>query len=258
MVRSRLARVVVGTVLSLAGAVVLVAVTHAATGVPTVDLLTDVTAVGGLTPWAGGLSTLGLLGWCAAAVALGIAAWVRRQDGHGGPSARYLAEAAVLVGLVLIDDAYLLHEDVIPRAFGIHEYVVYGVYAVVAAGWGWRWRRQLRAAPASLIVAILALGASVVADAVGPVKELLEVLPVHTLVVEELFKLAGIGAVVVFAGGEVRAAVHQAVGRRAAAPRSLRTGAVDAPGGGSGAGRPVAVTRRPDEPAAAAQGAGRR
>jgi hypothetical protein len=222
---------VIGCTVSVLAAVGLVASAHAVTGVAAVDLVTDPAAVAELTPWTGALSTLGLMGWCVAATVLGVAGWMRARTGGVRPRAGFLAEAAVLVALVLLDDAYQLHEDVLPQALRIGEFVIYGVYVAAAAAWAWRRRQELRAGPASLIVAVLALATSVAADAVGPVNEVLSVLPGHTIVAEELLKLAGIAATVAFSMGELRTAMEHLSSRPALAEDQA---------GAQGAARPVA------------------
>ena len=103
-----------------------------------VILFQDVTSVGLLTrdpsvtaeePWyLGAASSLGIIGWAAATAFFVLGALVvGRADGQG---ARALAMAGLYSFVLLIDDFFLLHDDILLRALG-SELPTYAAYAVL-------------------------------------------------------------------------------------------------------------------------------
>jgi hypothetical protein len=75
-------------------------------------------------PWyTGFLSQLGIFGWAAAAVSCALAASLLTHRMR-----QFFIASAALTLLLGLDDAYLLHERVLPEYFGLNELVVYSVY----------------------------------------------------------------------------------------------------------------------------------
>lgn len=130
--------------------------------------------------YVGWVSHAGVLGWAAAA-ATGLAG-ARMHRGDRG-------RAALMVGGLLslglaVDDLYLVHESLVPRYTPLPEETVLAGWAVVTVAWlvGFRrWALGQRALPL-LVVAGVALGASVAADLVGA-----------GVLTEESLKLFGVG-----------------------------------------------------------------
>lgn len=106
------------------------------------NLTADVAATADVQPWTGAYSTLGLIVWGVMVGALILAALV--TSGRGDvESARFFAVTAALAGYLAIDDALLLHEDVLPEDIGFPEPVFYLTLLVAAAAWLYAYRSVL-------------------------------------------------------------------------------------------------------------------
>jgi hypothetical protein len=146
----------------------------------------------------GFISNLGLVGWGAAATVLGLTA---AMLGHG-PRARYLAWTAALLVVILLDDALLLHEVVLPEHAGLPESVVYALYWLLGAAWLAAFRRQILREDAVLLgLAGGALALSLVLDA-------LDLVP---LAVEDAPKYVGIVSLVAYAVREAQRRLRPAL-----------------------------------------------
>jgi hypothetical protein len=125
----------------------------------------DVTAIAGLHPLAGALSSFGILLWCAAAVACAFAAMVLRGAGRA-EEARFLAASAVLSVYLMFDDLFGLHEDLAARYLGIDEDIVFVVLGIGVAAYLFVFRRIILTTSLDVLVAaVVFLAASVAVDA---------------------------------------------------------------------------------------------
>jgi hypothetical protein len=125
-------------------------------------LVQEPTAVAGLPPWTGLLSTLGGIAMCCAG-AVAFAAGGRRGRGAVG---RELGALTVVLGL---DDLLQLHESVVPGLTGLPEEAVLAGYPAAVLLIGLRHREVLRhLVTPVVVVAVLLLGASVALDVLGP------------------------------------------------------------------------------------------
>lgn len=98
------------------------------------NLLRDAVEVGRVAVVSGFFSTLGVMGWAMAAGACFMAGWVLHIRGDRRASIYPLATG--LLAIVLgIDDAFLVHEVLAPRRFGIPENAVLASYGVLAGAW---------------------------------------------------------------------------------------------------------------------------
>jgi hypothetical protein len=146
----------------LSGKVLLLHLTH---DVPIGNLTRDPAAVGGLPVYTGYLSQIGILLWsAAAAVCLFSAASIKN-----GPSSRdfrsFLVCSGLLTLLLGVDDTFLLHEEVFPRA-GIPEKLVFASYAGIACLYLVRfWDKVLQTEFLLLAFALSLFGFSVTMDA---------------------------------------------------------------------------------------------
>lgn len=105
-------------------------------------------------PWyLGFASSLGVVGWAIAAGFFGLGAILVQRRGGRGVDALGLAVAYSL--LLLVDDLYLLHDDILLRVVGSEE-PVYAVYALLGILWATRARRYLNRPTAILLVATIA------------------------------------------------------------------------------------------------------
>jgi hypothetical protein len=100
--------------------------------------LRDIAATGKLPFFAGFVSQLGGMLWCAAMTVCFFSLLVlRRQNGVPAVSKRFLLQAGVLTIVLLLDDIFLFHEEVAPHYLHIGEkfvmlsYLLLGVAFVV-------------------------------------------------------------------------------------------------------------------------------
>jgi len=103
-------------------------------GIDDAQLLLDPAALAGLPWYTGLISNVGVLGWTVAAVAAAAGARVCAL-GDRPAAARFLRQAALLGGLLTIDDLFLLHSSVFPEAFGVSKRVILIGYLALAGMW---------------------------------------------------------------------------------------------------------------------------
>lgn len=115
---------------------------HEVKGHPYFKLTGDPAAIAGAPAWFGFFSQAGLFFWSAAASFCALAYAVLR--GHGGKPAptRFLLATSALSALLLVDDAYLLHEQVLPR-FGVPEFIVLFGYVALGSAYLWFFRKLM-------------------------------------------------------------------------------------------------------------------
>jgi hypothetical protein len=164
--------------------------------VDTLSLTRDPSATTGVGPQVGIISTLGLILWGAAAAVLALAATLVET----GSDAAFFACTAGALGLLLVDDALLLHEKILPDA-GIPQDLVYAVYVIGAVAWLFAFRRQI----ADSRVILLALGGAGFAASIG-----LDVLDARQSV-EDYAKYVGIATIFAWAFDEARRHLRPAV-----------------------------------------------
>lgn len=150
-------------------------VTSKASGVEIRDLTRDPAAVADAPWYIGLLSTAGVLLW-GGLVALCLVGWrvCRSFETHGtaGPAGRepgtFLLASAVLFAVLGIDDAFMLHDRVLPDYLGIREYMIYLAYMLGFALYAWRFRRVILRGEFVLMGAGLGmLGLSMTIDKLG-------------------------------------------------------------------------------------------
>ncbi len=153
-----------GTILLL----LLVVVARLAWHIPVGDLTRDPATVAGTHPFVGWLSNVGVLGWCAtASICLFTASVLRRRD-HRPDTARFLLAAGLFTLLMLIDDQFLLHDEVFPKYLGVSETLWYLFYAVAFAGLIVVFHEQIQRSNYGLLcVSVACLGLSVAFDVVS-------------------------------------------------------------------------------------------
>jgi hypothetical protein len=104
-------------------------------------LTRDLASIGGLPPFAGFLSQTGLLLWAASAAICLVGA--RALAGRGNRSTRsFLTSAGLLTVVLCIDDAFQLHENVLPF-FGIPEVFVLGGYVFLMVGFLFKYHQRI-------------------------------------------------------------------------------------------------------------------
>ncbi|QJE74035.1 hypothetical protein HHL28_13875 [Aerophototrophica crusticola] len=151
--------------------------------------LRDPAGAGGLPPYAGFFSNLGVLAWWAAAVACVLAALVVRWGQNRRDS---LADAAAAGGglsaVLALDDLLLVHEALLPLYVGLDERWALAAYGTGALAYLWRFRAvHLRMETGLMAASIALLAASLVVD-------LMELDGAKALLLEDGAKFGGICA----------------------------------------------------------------
>jgi hypothetical protein len=100
---------------------------HLVEGIPIGNLTRDPVAVAGLPAYTGYLSQVGILFWSAAAAISIFCAVNIRQDASSHGLRAFLVCSGLLTLMLGFDDAFLIHEEVLPHA-GVPEKVVFAGY----------------------------------------------------------------------------------------------------------------------------------
>jgi hypothetical protein len=101
---------------------------------PVMLLTRDPAAVAEMNPFIGFLSNVGLMLWSATAAIcfFGSAQMYSRKTGLR--MARFLLLSGIFTLLLLFDDTFQLHENVLPGYFHLLQYQTYTIYAVITLG----------------------------------------------------------------------------------------------------------------------------
>lgn len=140
-------------------------VVERAKGIPIGELTRDAAKVDGVAPYAGFVSNLGALIWCVAAVVTLMAAVLyRRARGWDGWTVLLLFAGAFST-LLLVDDLFLLHDEILPVYANIPQKAVLLGYVLLAGAFVALFYRQIRVtAFAPLALAAVFFAASIVVD----------------------------------------------------------------------------------------------
>lgn len=162
-------------------------------GVDVTRLMRDPLVVAGAPALTGFVSNLGVLLWSAAAGACFVAALGLRRRAGGRVRAEFFAAAGGLTTILVLDDLYQLHEEVIPGLFGRGETLAMLAYVLLTMAFVLRYRRTLLAGEYPLlVVAGGAFAVSIGIDYVGLIGIDPESLGSAGQVVEDGAKLTGI------------------------------------------------------------------
>jgi hypothetical protein len=179
---------VVGRWLVGAGALAAVFVVLHVTAVDTLSLTRDPSTTTGVGPEVGVLSTLGLILWGSSTAVLALAATLVQSSAD----ILFLCCTAGAIGVLLVDDALLLHEKVLPDA-GVPQDVVYVVYLAGALAWAIAFRREIGAGMTLLVLAAVCFAASIALDVLDARQD-----------AEDYAKLVGIATVFAWAFDQAR------------------------------------------------------
>lgn len=187
-VRTALVAVLIVATLPLIGTVL----AYFVAGIPTTTSVGDALAVLRAPFYVGWVSALGVLtGTVGASISLFTATILRRRR---GPETRLLGALGTLTALLVLDDQFQLHENVMPRYIGIPEPWPYLIYLAIFIPIALRFWRDAVNHPdgAVLFVALAFFAVSVLLDAVASPRE-------GRQLVEEAAKLYGIACWTLFA-----------------------------------------------------------
>lgn len=128
----------------------------------------DLAAIAGTHPLAGFISNIGILLWCATATVCLCAAYVASRVGHAR-AARFLMYSGLFTAVLLIDDFFLVHEQLAPSYLGIPERAVIVLYGISMLVYALSFRAEIRRSEYWLLFSALSLFAvSVLLDMVDP------------------------------------------------------------------------------------------
>ncbi len=132
-------------------------------GVSLYALMSDPTAVAGVPFYTGSLSQLGILLWCATATTIWLTCFVlgggadeRRE------TRRFLLLSGTFVTVLMLDDLYLVHEEVMKRYLHVPEALPLAGYALLGVVFLWSSRSEILRGEYGLF--LLALGLLGVSD----------------------------------------------------------------------------------------------
>jgi hypothetical protein len=154
-------------------------------GIPIEDFTRDPNAVTEVNPFIGAVSQVGLFLWSfTAAVCLFMVYIARKQKNKRIKN--FFLFSAVITLVLLLDDAFLLHEVVFPDYLAISQKVVYGSYVLLIAYYLFSQRNVIfKTNLAVLFIAFTFFGLSVFFDVA------VKTIP-HQTLYEDGFKLLGI------------------------------------------------------------------
>lgn len=122
----------------------------------------DVAQIGSLHPLAGFLSNAGGLMWSASTAICALTAVVLKRQGGEARQARFYFLAAALSAYLMLDDVFMLHEDLIPRYLPVAEEVVTLLIVAFAIAFLLSSMREIRESRYDmLLLALCLLAASV-------------------------------------------------------------------------------------------------
>jgi hypothetical protein len=159
-------------------------------------------------PLIGVLSNIGLLLWTASAAILFFSAHLIKDVPEAREERATLKRFGVLSSILLVDDLFLIHEQVAPRNLKISEKLTYMIYGAAFLGFLWRSRAVLLRSHIEVLVAALASFALSVGLDVLP-----NWLPQYHYALEDSPKFVGIGLWTAFFVRLSRQSIANALGR---------------------------------------------
>ncbi|EKV00421.1 hypothetical protein Lepto7375DRAFT_2535 [Leptolyngbya sp. PCC 7375] len=123
--------------------------------VPIDQLTRDINAIGRIPAYAGFLSQIGLFCWAASAMLCFFSANIIKTNGNHHKIGQFLLASTLLTLILGLDDAFLLHEKVLPK-LGIPEGVTYASYGGLLLFYLFRFHKLILKTDYTLIAISLA------------------------------------------------------------------------------------------------------
>lgn len=133
------------------------------------DLVRDVASVGNLPFYAGSISQMGALLWSSTTTVCFFAFFsLRNMNTSRKESLNFLLFSGLLTGYLMLDDTFMLHDEIIPDYLKIipEEAVILLLGAAVVAFLYFNWKEIMRSEYALLFLALGLFGISVFIDAI--------------------------------------------------------------------------------------------
>lgn len=197
-----------------------------ARGIPMEDVTRDVAAVARVPFYTGALSTVGLMGWCATTAICFFTACLLGRGAAARPSAAFFLAAGALTGILLADDAFLVHEVLAPHHLGLADETMFAIYGIATLAFLVAFHRDILYSDFLLLgLALALLAASAGIDKLADAGRLpLEGKDGRALgtVVEDALKLLGVAGWCAYFARTGWSAVTGDAARRAAAEARAR------------------------------------
>ncbi len=113
-------------------ALVLLVLVNLQTGIPIAYLTRDSTAAVQVPFYAGIYSKIGMLFWCSAVAICFFSVGILRNRSANTESVRFLLFSGMFTTILLLDDFFLLHEEVLPDYLHIPQKLVFVVYGTLS------------------------------------------------------------------------------------------------------------------------------
>ena len=159
--------------------------------IPWRHMMGDPAAVTGSPFYVGFVSNVGALLWAAAASIFMFTSYVHRSRGGDAEWGRFLLCSGLFVGILGLDDLFMLHEEVFPKYLSIGQLLVVASYGGLAALYVTRFALVIERTAYPVLVAALAMLA--VSVALDQIEDLFSIALVGRGFWEDAAKLLGIG-----------------------------------------------------------------
>jgi hypothetical protein len=183
-------------------AATLFALLYAQPWVPMANLIRDPVSILNGRFYDGLVSNVGILLWCATAAICLFRGCELRLGRKVDGEARFLLSAGLFTLLVLVDDLFLAHEQILPDLAGVPEKAVLAAYLALLCGYLLiNWRQIMRADVAILLLSLGFFAASILLDVLVPYHFHDTAIGQEVnrgVILEEAFKFVGIAAWTVF------------------------------------------------------------
>jgi hypothetical protein len=143
--------VLAGYLLALLPALTFFGLLYVQSWLPMASLIRDPVAIFGGQFYHGLVSNIGILLWCAAAAIClfrGAENWRAGFRRRGG----FLLSAGLLTSMLLLDDFFLVHEQMLPRLTGMPEKLILIFYPIAVVLYTAAWWREIVRADAALLL----------------------------------------------------------------------------------------------------------
>jgi hypothetical protein len=156
------------------------------TGADLPSLTRDPASVTDSRVYTGILSNAGVILWAACAAICFFGTWLLLREKVDRQEVSFLLSSALFTSLLLVDDALLVHEAVLPKALGVPQHLTFGGYGLLFSLYLIHFARRILETPfLLLIIALVCFLVSVIIDS------LFEFSGFMTFI-EDVFKFTGI------------------------------------------------------------------
>lgn len=174
-------------------------------GVPLGNLTRDLAVIANQHIYYGVLSSLGIMLWASAVAVWLFGAFLLRGKGTRRTTFQFFLATAAFTFILMMDDAFMIHDVVFPGYLHLNEKVLYVGYLMGMLFYLWRFTRQiLESEYLFFFVALICFALSMGMDALLPFSE-------GEAFLEDCFKFAGIAFWLLFPVTTIPRVVEKAI-----------------------------------------------